>query len=765
MFTRNFVDTFAKMLPSLRTWWANVEHLMQTRAKRQQAAADIAERFQKLSKYEQERVNMLLDDATTLGFWPYRDPQVFPTEDSWNKYVAKMVKQGPEYGQFLKRYAALTTAAKKSVKDVLDYGTEEKVKLAELAKRNIERSMQKQIDAAKGEAQDELKAELEHRKADVDKDLQEALTHPYVPYGRQGSHIVVYRSEKYLRAERALNTYKERLANQGTPPTEEQKKVLSVLEKALDSAETNPNDYVVEFYESELDANKRYYALKKQFPNAPNEAVQMFDKAEYTSQNAPKWAQYQTILNELDKEMEGENGTGSVREGDLRRMTAEVQELFAKSLPSSSGRKSWLRRKGIAGYNPNMMENFVHHARATSHMIASMETSWDINEALADISKEAEARGAFGDRDQATLVANEVRRRQRQIFNPMRGEVSGKVMRVTSMWMLLTNPAFYLQNLLQPFMMSAPYINGRFKGNCLPELMRTMKTVAAFVKQDRTLRNLRETLTDAEYKALMNARDRQLLTIGITTELGEVGDDTALGRATNFFLRQAQMVETINRVSTFLVAYREGIRHGMKPADASAFAEKTIEQTHGDYSKENAPSLFNENSMMRMATQFRKFQFIQTGMMFRMMRDAAKGMTPEERAIARRQLAWMLMTQLAMAGVKGLPAANLVLGAVAFCFGAPGDDDEDLIRRAIKDKETSDLLLKGLPTLMGLDLSRKVGAGEMLSPLPFWNYDPSQGKRNATELIANAAGPWASLASRTWEAQKFFLQGDYMKAI
>lgn len=765
MFTRNFVDTFAKMLPSLRTWWANVEHLMQTRAKRQQAAADIAERFQKLSKYEQERVNMLLDDATTLGFWPYRDPQVFPTEDSWNKYVTKMVKQGPEYGQFLKRYAALTTAAKKSVKDVLDYGTEEKVKLAELAKRNIERSMQKQIDAAKGEAQDELKAELEHRKADVDKDLQEALTHPYVPYGRQGSHIVVYRSEKYLRAERALNTYKERLANQGTPPTEEQKKVLSVLEKALDSAETNPNDYVVEFYESELDANKRYYALKKQFPNAPNEAVQMFDKAEYTSQNAPKWAQYQTILNELDKEMEGENGTGSVREGDLRRMTAEVQELFAKSLPSSSGRKSWLRRKGIAGYNPNMMENFVHHARATSHMIASMETSWDINEALADISKEAEARGAFGDRDQATLVANEVRRRQRQIFNPMRGEVSGKVMRVTSMWMLLTNPAFYLQNLLQPFMMSAPYINGRFKGNCLPELMRTMKTVAAFVKQDRTLRNLRETLTDAEYKALMNARDRQLLTIGITTELGEVGDDTALGRATNFFLRQAQMVETINRVSTFLVAYREGIRHGMKPADASAFAEKTIEQTHGDYSKENAPSLFNENSMMRMATQFRKFQFIQTGMMFRMMRDAAKGMTPEERAIARRQLAWMLMTHLAMAGVKGLPAANLVLGAVAFCFGAPGDDDEDLIRRAIKDKETSDLLLKGLPTLMGLDLSRKVGAGEMLSPLPFWNYDPSQGKRNATELIANAAGPWASLASRTWEAQKFFLQGDYMKAL
>lgn len=765
MFTRNFVDTFEKALPSLRTWWRNVERLMQTRAKRQQAAADIVERFKKLSKYEQERVNQVLDESTSLGVWAYRDPRVFPTEESWNKYVASMVKKGPEYGLFMKKVASLSKAAQQSIKEVLDYGTEEKMTLAALAKRNVTRSMQKELDNATGEKKEELQKELDRQIANIDKDLSEALTHPYVPFGRQGSHIVVYRSEKYLRAERALTQYKSQLANQGNPPTDEQKKVLALLEKNLDAAETSPNDYVVEFYGSALEANKRFYALKKQFPNAPEEAVQTFDKAFYMSQNVPKWAQYQTLINQLGKEMEGENGTGSVREGDLQRMVAEAQELFARALPSSSGRKSFLHRKGIAGYNPNMMENFIHHARATSHMIASLETSWDINEALDNVGKEAATRGAFGDRDQATLVANEARRRQKQIFNPLQGGVSGKVMRVTSMWMLLTNPAFYIQNLLQPFMMSAPYINGKFKGNCLSELLHTAATVARYVKADRTLRNLRETLSDAEYRALMRARDRQLLTIGINSELGEVGDDTALGRATNFFMRQAQAVETINRVSTFLVAYREGIRHGMKSDEAAAFAEKTIEQTHGDYSKENAPSLFNENGLTRTATQFRKFQFIQTGMMFRMMRDAAKGLTPEERAIARRQLAWTLATHLAMAGVKGLPAANLILGALAFCFGAPGDDDEDLIRRAVKDKDTADLLLKGLPTLIGLDLSRKVGAGEMLSPLPFWDYDPSKGKRNATDLVANAMGPWSSLLSRSWEAQKFLVQGDYAKAL
>lgn len=765
MFTRNFVDTFEKALPSLRTWWYNVERLMQTRAKRQQTAADIVERFKKLSQYEQERVNQVLDESTSLGVWAYRDPRIFPTEESWNKYVARMVKKGPEYGLFMKKVASLSKAAQQSIKEVLDYGTEEKMTLAALAKRNVTRSMQKELDNATGEKKEELQKELDRQIANIDKDLSEALAHPYVPFGRQGSHIVVYRSEKYLRAERALTQYKSQLANQGTPPTDEQKKVLALLEKNLDTAETSPNDYVVEFYEPALDANKRYYALKKQFPNAPEEAVQTFDKALYISQSVPKWAQYQSLINQLGKELEGENGTGSVREGDLRRMVAEAQELFTRALPSSSGRKSFLHRKGIAGYNPNMMENFIHHARATSHMIASLETSWDINEALDNVGKEAAARGAFGDRDQATLVANEARRRQKQIFNPLQGGVSGKVMRVTSMWMLLTNPAFYIQNLLQPFMMSAPYINGRFKGDCLPELMRTMKNVAGFVKADRTLRNLRETLSDAEYRALMRARDRQLLTIGINSELGEVGDDTALGRATNFFMRQAQAVETINRVSTFLVAYREGIRHGMKSDEAAAFAERTIEQTHGDYSKENAPSLFNENGLTRTATQFRKFQFIQTGMMFRMMRDAAKGLTPEERAIARRQLAWTLATHLAMAGVKGLPAANLILGAIAFCFGAPGDDDEDLIRRAVKDKDTADLLLKGLPALIGLDLSRKVGAGEMLSPLPFWDYDPSKGKRNATDLVANAMGPWSSLLSRSWEAQKFLVQGDYAKAL
>lgn len=765
MFTRNFVDAFAKVLPSLRTWWHNVERLMQTRATRQQKAADIAERFGKLSKYEQQRVNECLDESTSSGFWPYRDKQVFPTEESWNDYLVSLRDQLPAYEAFLKKYNAMSKAARDSVKEVLDYGTEEKITLAKLAKRDAYRAIKTLVENARGERRTELANQYAKQVKDIDKDLATALAHPYAPFGRQGDHIVIYRSERYINAEKALNKYKQMLADNNREPTAMEKDALDRLQTALDELEQDANDYTVEFYESDLDANKRLQALRKQFPNATNESIQKFDKALFISQNAARRAQYETILRQVEKEMESENGTGSVREKDFKRMAAEIQELFVKSLSPNSGRKSWLRRKGIAGYNPNMMENFIHHTRATSHMIASMETLWDINDSLENVAKEARDRGAYGDRDQATLIANEVRRRQKQIFNPLQGGVSGKVMRVTSMWMLLTNPAFFLQNLLQPFMMSAPYINGRFKGNCLPELTKTMKDVAGFVKSDRTLRNLRGTLTDPEYKALMQARDRQLLTIGITAELGEVGDDTALGRATNFFLRQAQMVETINRVSTFLVAYREGIRHGLKADEAAAFAERTIEQTHGDYSKENAPSLFNENGALRMATQFRKFQFIQTGMMFRMMRDAAKGLTPEERAIARRQLAWTLMTHLAMAGVKGLPAANLILGAIAFCFGAPGDDDEDLIRRAIQDKGTSDLLLKGLPTLMGLDLSRKVGAGEMLTALPFWRYDPSEGKRNAGDLISNALGPWASLAGRTWEAQKFLLQGDYAKAL
>jgi len=750
MFARNLVKEFKHLLPSIEKWWRSVEKLMQERSVWQQKASDIAEHFSKLSKDEQGRLSALAIESTTSNFWAYRDDRVFPTQKAWDDYMMHTAAIDEEgYALFLKRYNALSKEAKQIFRDIFNLGTEEKLELFRIKKREAERF---------GRPTDRMS-----------KDLYDALEHPYLSLGRHGKHVVTYRSVEYMNLEKAIAKLQKEISEQGTKATKAQEKALKTMKADLDKL-VNQGDkhYVVEFYESPIEANKRYDQLRRDFPDAPNEGIQIFEKALYMGNQVPGWAASSELLRELKKDMDAENGTGTIKEKDLEIMTDVLTDLYIRKLPDAAAQKAMLRRRGVAGYSENIMENFLRHAQATSHLIASMDNSSAIHEALEAMNEEVRAQGATGQRNEASIVANEVRRRQMQIFSPTKGGAPGAIMRTTSMWMLLTNPAFYLQNLLQPAMMSAPYIDGRLRISCLGELVGVMKQIGGLISKDKTLRNLKDRLPRDEYEALMSARDHQLLTIGLASELGEVSDTSPLGKTTNWFSKKAQTVETINRVSTFLVAYRNAKKKKMSEKEAREFAEEVIVQTHGDYSKENAPSIMNENQFLRMATQFRKFQFIQAGMVYRLLRDSAKSeLSPAERAIARRQLALIMMTHFAMAGLKGTPlvAQAMALSSLVMGMGGSGDDDEDLIRRTVKDKDMSDLLLKGIPMLFGVDLSKKVGAGDMHSILPFYEFDVAKGKRNASELALNAAGPWASVGAKFWEGASYLLEGNYGKAM
>ncbi len=770
MFSRNFVNEFKHILPSIERWWRAVENLMNTRQQWQQEAADIVEGISKLSKDEQHRLNDLAIESTLSDFWAYRDKEVFPTEQAWKDYVDRtFAKSGKEYSLFLKKYDALSAAAKKAFNDLFAMGTKEKQRLVQIKIHDEHATMEPLIkNAPTLEKRKELERKYAITVAGFRKDLARALEHPYVPLSRHGNHVVTYRSGDYLKAEKELEKYKEKLAKLGRKPNTVEEKTLRSLREILDKYATDENHYVVEFYDSLLDANKRYEDLLDQFPDAAPESIQKFEKQIYLDSQAPKWATSSELLRQLTKMQQDSVGKDELTEKDIALMTEVLQEQFIRNLPDVSARKAQLKRRGVAGYNDDVIQNFVRHAQASSHLIASLEGSQEIHDALEAVNKESKAHAETGTRDEASVIANEVRRRQKLIFSSTDPGITGKVMRATSFWMLLTNPAFYLQNLLQPGMMSAPYINGALKINCLGELTNTMKAIADFVSKDKSLRNLKDTLSDDEYEALMHARNRQLLTVGITSELGEVSDNTAFGRTTNWFTKKAQTIEIINRVSTHLVAYRNALKKGMTHEEAMEFAERVIVQTHGDYSKENAPSLFIRNNFMKMTTQFRKFPFIQGGLILRMLRDSVnKELDPTERAIARRQLMWIVGTHFAMAGLKGTPLVAQVMAAVGFVMGmgGSGDDEEDLIRKAVADKDVSDFLLTGIPSLIGLDLSKKVGAGDFHNPLPFYEFDVTKGKRNALELFFNAAGAWASVSAKFFEGAMYAWQGDYAKGI
>jgi hypothetical protein len=114
----------------------------------------------------------------------------------------------------------------------------------------------------------------------------------------------------------------------------------------------------------------------------------------------------------------------------------------------------------------------------------------------------------------------------------------------------------------------------------------------------------------------------------------------------------------------------------------------------------------------------------------------------------------------------GLPG----FAALAFLYGLVfGDEDEPdnpelAMRRAIGDDTLADLLVKGIPAAMGVDVSGKIGMGQMLSILPYTDIDFSKAGV-AQAGYALLTGPFGGLTLKAADGLSLIGQGSYYKGI
>jgi hypothetical protein len=107
--------------------------------------------------------------------------------------------------------------------------------------------------------------------------------------------------------------------------------------------------------------------------------------------------------------------------------------------------------------------------------------------------------------------------------------------------------------------------------------------------------------------------------------------------------------------------------------------------------------------------------------------------------------------------------------AIAFVLGLFGDEDEpyDLtadMRKAIG-PEWADMIMRGAPTIVGMDLSGKIGAGNMLSILPFSNADLSTTSGQVEAFGAAIGGAALGMATRVADGLILMSKGDYYKGL
>ncbi|MEN6404295.1 MAG: PLxRFG domain-containing protein, partial [Armatimonadia bacterium] len=233
-------------------------------------------------------------------------------------------------------------------------------------------------------------------------------------------------------------------------------------------------------------------------------------------------------------------------------------------------------------------------------------------------------------------------------------------------------------------------------------------------------------------------------------------------------------IETINRATAAIAAYRAYLqKYGSdKTAAATQYAADVVSNTHGSYDGFNTPRAL-ASDVGRVVGQFKRFQIIQISMLAKLLHTTFKGSSKEEKLIAYQSLKFITAHMAVLGGALGVPFVKqlgefVVLPVLQF-FGVLDDDEpkdlEKLLRDAVGGGAVADLLIRGVPSAVGLEsLGKKVTMENVASLLPFTDVDVSS-RDGLTQVIVGLLGPSAGLSLKMAEGLGLIGQGDYYKGL
>jgi hypothetical protein len=694
MFTSHLIEMVKGVLPSAQAWYDAIDAREVSRHNFEAKIDTIANAVDALDYDSRQRTWKFIQDSTTDGKWGY-----IP---DWKDVAVDSAAEA--------KFKALSTTEQNVIKQVFKHGAETLKETQNLLDKNLDDTYESKLAAAKTP---EAKATLEKEKAKFQKMYGRKLAEmqgPYAPMRRVGSHVVVAKSQAYIDAVAAGN------------------------KSAVDTMRSDGIHFHVEFHDSMAMAKRAQRILETKYAYAEASA-----KQKTNFEDALPFSAFEKLRGMADEK----DGAAA------KKLSNMITELYLTSLADTSARKSEMRRGNISGLNPDTMYRaFLAKGQADAHYLSVLGNHKAISLAYGNMIRESNELDEAGKAAKKDIL-NELTQRYENSFDYSPSPTIGKLMSLNSTWMLLTKPAYYFYNATQPLMMSQPYMAGKYGYNksfsALTSAYSELKKMPSFNIKSGFM-DLEGTPPDVK-QALTELRNMGRLDITLTQELGSrihVGESAVsrtMATVTNKLSGFAQKVEMTNRIVTASAAYRLALPE-LGHAKAVEYAKDVIDNTHGNYSNFNAPRYFNQSPIARVVTQFRKFQLIQLSLFVREWKEMQKGTTAAEKWALSKALRYTLAHHAIMAGGMGLPAANLV----ALAFAAMGDDDDkkDLeleARKAIGDDFFSALLLHGVPAaVLNMNMSGNVGAGQMLSVLPYQDFN-LVGRRNASDTLIALSGP------------------------
>jgi hypothetical protein len=368
-------------------------------------------------------VNQFIFESTRTGKWGY-DSGKFKADPAIAAQFNALGDKAQAYVKAIFAHGDKMLAAKK--KAVVDYATSEYD-----ARIAAETDPIKKAALVRDKANDLKKFASLFR-------IREGI--PYAPIKRFGDHVVVAKSQAYMDAVAAKDT-----------------KLIKQLEK-------DPDHYHVSFTETKNEARNLAAQLEDQgFFRGGTVAFKersVADKELFGNSDSLG------AITRLRAMADAKANAGDKGAAQMQRM---VSDMYLQALAEGSARKSEMRRRGVSG-EIDMLRSFAAQGRADANFVASVEYNPQVQDAVQAMRKEANE--GRGDLNRKSEILNEITRRYDSSLDAVPTPTINKLTRLSSVYYLATSPAYYMQNLTQPWMMSVPAMAGRHDYHCVVHCLR-----------------------------------------------------------------------------------------------------------------------------------------------------------------------------------------------------------------------------------------------------------------------------------------------------
>jgi len=600
---------------------------------------------------------------------------------------------------------------------------------------------------------------------------------PYAPLMRFGDYIVEHKSKEVVDIEAQIK-------KGGLPPYKEK-----LLSKKLESLKTNDKYYEISFHQTEGEANKHKDAKASKYATST-----VSPKGESVSDGRVP------DVKVLEK-VYGAMKTLDLDPGAKKAFESMLEDMYHSALEDANARHSQTRRKGYAGYNDNMLFNFIEHAKAEANLAATLKYGKDINVTLAEMTAQAKE----SKNPNVMKLNNAVIKHYTSTLAKGETRIADAILSYNAFSLLTSSFGYHVQNATQTFAVAHPILAGTFGGwnNVRTKIMNGYHVAGDIVGYDGKVpftggkKVTWQTVIDvdaapAKYRhVLSRIQNMGQLDVGVEEDLSSLKetstgfkafDATSRGAATisHRAYQVPRLVESYNRVSTAIAAFDlatenpEAIKHmRLTPEE---FAVKVVQDAQGDFSSTGAPYFFKtvgKNPVGKVALQFRKFSVMMMWAYARATFQAFKGVTKQEKIIGARTVAFLLMHTAVFSGVRGLPAIAKFTAIYLLLAGMFGEDDEEpkdtkgyierMVDENVDNKTVATMINRGVLSALGIDASIKLSHAGIFDLVPFGDFDLSLD--GLWEYVYGAFGPTGGQAANVVRGFEFAKEDNYYRAL